>query len=248
MPTLGELAVIAAVALIAGGALYIRLRWRRSPQAYRAMLAIAACYFVAGSIVSVWVLHLVGPGPTVPPPTQIAAPTAAASPMTVAPTLKENYTGPSFPMPQLHYDPAHAILPDPKLTPGDVFPDATKDDVCTPGWSSEHRHVTESMRDQVYSEYGRTRGPGCCEVDHLIPLELGGSNDIKNLWPQPDDPRPGDAEKDSLENDLHARVCRGEISLADAQKCIASNWVECWEKYVVPEYGPQWATANRNGW
>jgi hypothetical protein len=104
------------------------------------------------------------------------------------------------------------------------------------------------MRDKVYAEYGRTRGPGCCEVDHLIPLELGGSNDMKNLWPQPDDPRPGDAEKDSLENDLHARVCKGEMSLADAQKCIVSNWVECWEKYVVPEYGPQWAAANRDGW
>jgi hypothetical protein len=249
MPNLGELAIVATVALAAGGALYIRLRWRRSPQAYRAMLVVAACYFVAGSLMGAWVLHLVGPRqPTVLPPIQVMAPSAAASPLAAAPMLKENYTGPSFPTPPLHYDPARAILPDPKLTPGDVFPDVTRDDVCTPGWSREHRHVTESMRDQVYAEYGRTRGPGCCEVDHLIPLELGGSNDMKNLWPQPDDPRPGDAEKDSLENDLHARVCKGEISLADAQKCIASNWVECWEKYVVPEYGSGWAAANRHGW
>jgi hypothetical protein len=191
------LAALVAAVLIAGSTLYIRLRWRRSPQAYRAMLVIAVCYFVAGSIVSVLVLHLVEPGPTVPP-TQLAIPSAAVTPLAVAPTLKENYTGPSFSIPPVHYDPAHAILPDPKLTPGDVFPDATKDDVCTPGWSREHRHVTEAMRDQAYAEYGRKRGPGCCEVDHLIPLELGGSNDMKNLWPQPDDPRPGDAEKDSL--------------------------------------------------
>jgi hypothetical protein len=34
-------------------------------------------------------------------------------------------------IPPLHYDPAHAILPDSKLTPGDVFPDGTKDAVCT---------------------------------------------------------------------------------------------------------------------
>ena len=116
------------------------------------------------------------------------------------------------------------------------------------GWSREHRHVTEEIRNKAYAEYGRTEGPGCCEVDHLIPLELGGSNDMKNLWPEPDDPRPGQAEKDSLENDLHARVCKGEISLADAQKCIASNWVKCWKKYVVPEYGSEWAAANRHGW
>jgi hypothetical protein len=140
------------------------------------------------------------------------------------------------------------VLPDPKLTPGDTLPAVTAAEVCTPGWASEHRHVTESMRDRVYTEYGRTRGPDCCEVDHLIPLELGGSNDMKNLWPEPDAPRPGWAEKDQLENELHAEVCTGKIPLADAQRCISSNWVECWEKHIVPEYGPEWASENRHGW
>jgi hypothetical protein len=57
----------------------------------------------------------------------------------------------------------------------------------------------------------------CCEVDHLILLELGGSNEIKNLWPEPDDPRPGWDDKDELENELHRPVCSGEMTLADAQ-------------------------------
>ncbi len=61
MPTLRELVIVVAVALIAGGALYIRLRWRRSPQAYRAMLVIAACYFAAGALAVAWVLHLATP-------------------------------------------------------------------------------------------------------------------------------------------------------------------------------------------
>jgi hypothetical protein len=60
-----------------------------------------------------------------------------------------------------------------------------------------------------------TQFDSCCEIDHLIPLELGGSNDVKNLWPQPQDPRPGSFEKDSLENDLHHRVCNGEMSLTN---------------------------------
>jgi hypothetical protein len=93
------------------------------------------------------------------------------------------------------------------------------------------------MRDRVYAEYGRKRGPGCCEVDHLIPLELGGSNDIKNLWPEPDEPRPGDAEKNQLENELHRLVCAGKLLLAEAQRCITANWVACWEKYDLPLYG-----------
>ena len=71
---------------------------------------------------------------------------------------------------------------------------------------------------------------------------------MKNLWPQPDAPRPGWDEKDQLENELHAEVCAGKMTLADAQHCIASNWVECWEKHVVPGYGPEWASENRHGW
>ncbi len=240
--------VLIALALIVSGALYIRLRWRRSPQAYRAMIALAACYFVAGSLTGAWILLLAVTSPSASPIVASSTAGSAANPVALAPTLNPNYTGPSFAIPPLHYDPARAVLPDAKLTPGDTFPGVTAADVCTSGWASEHRHVTEAMRDRVYAEYGRARGPGCCEVDHLIPLELGGSNEIKNLWPQPDDPRPGDAEKDGLENELHRLVCAGKVPLADAQECIASNWVGCWEKYKVPEYGPQWAAANRHGW
>jgi hypothetical protein len=40
------------------------------------------------------------------------------------------------------------ILPDPKLTPGDVF-DVTASDVCTPGYSKKVRNVPQSMKEQV---------------------------------------------------------------------------------------------------
>jgi endonuclease YncB( thermonuclease family) len=53
--------VLLALALVVGGAVYIRLRWRRAPQAYRAMVALAACFFVAGSLTGAWLLHLAAP-------------------------------------------------------------------------------------------------------------------------------------------------------------------------------------------
>src|SRR5512142_879538 len=107
-------------------------------------------------------------------------------------------------------------LPDPACTPGAILPDATKDAVCVPGYSSQTRNVPESEKNQVYAEYGITsHKAGQYEVDHLISLELGGSNDIANLWPEPAEPRPGFHEKDKVENYLHQQVCSGALSLQE---------------------------------
>src|ERR1017187_9497923 len=72
------------------------------------------------------------------------------------------------------------LLPDSKLTPGDVLPVVAKD-VCVSGYSKGVRNVPESEKQKVYLEYGITSHlPHQYEVDHLISLELGGSNDVKN--------------------------------------------------------------------
>ncbi len=117
-------------------------------------------------------------------------------------------------------------LPDNQCTPGAVFPDATAAQICTPGYSKSVRNVSSSVKNEAYAEYDvTTRSPGEYEVDHLVSLELGGSNDIANLWPEAADPRPGFHEKDQVENYLHDRVCSGKISLAQAQQEIATNWL-----------------------
>jgi hypothetical protein len=64
------------------------------------------------------------------------------------------------------------------------------------------------------------------EIDHLISLELGGADDVRNLWPEPYTPRPGAHEKDSVENYLHAQVCNGKMDLAEAQRAIVANWLD----------------------
>jgi hypothetical protein len=122
-------------------------------------------------------------------------------------------------------------LPDPACTPGAVFPKATAADICTPGYSSKVRNVPTSTKDKVYGEYGITsHDPGQYEVDHLVALELGGSNSIANLWPEPAEPRPGFHEKDKVEEYLHAQLCDGKLSLQQVQVQIATNWVEVFNK------------------
>jgi hypothetical protein len=126
-------------------------------------------------------------------------------------------------------------LPDSACTPGAIFPDATTDTlrVCTPGYSKGVRNVPDSVKEQVFAEYSITsRAPGQYEVDHLISLELGGSNDIANLWPEPAEPRPGFHEKDKVENYLHSQVCSGALSLQQAQVEIATNWLGVYQEML----------------
>jgi hypothetical protein len=125
------------------------------------------------------------------------------------------------------------ILPDPKLTPGDTF-DAAAEDVCIPGYAKKVRAVPAWLKRQAYAEYGITQyKTGDYEVDHLIPLSLGGSNSIRNLWPQSTKTSPWNSYvKDALERKLHKLVCAGQLDLKTAQREIASNWIDAYQRYV----------------
>lgn len=116
-------------------------------------------------------------------------------------------------------------LPDQKCTTGVVFPNVTAAQICTPGYAQSVRNVSQSVKNKVYAEYGiSTHSPGAYEVDHEVPLEIGGSNDIKNLWPELSTGPYNAYIKDKVENYLHTQVCSGKIPLKEAQTEIATNW------------------------
>lgn len=123
----------------------------------------------------------------------------------------------------------HGQLPDPRCTPGSIDPDVTQADIrstiCKKGWTATVRPPeaqTERFKyDVAYPHYGTPAGERT-ELDHLVPLELGGSNDATNLWPEyPPSPNP----KDEVEDALNRAVCDGRVSLARAQEAIASDWL-----------------------
>lgn len=123
------------------------------------------------------------------------------------------------------------MLPDHSLTPGDI---ATTDiiKICKPGYASSVRHVSESTKRKVFESYGLEQS-GKFEVDHLISLQLGGSNAPSNLWPQSYYTTPYNAhDKDRLESALHGLVCKGKMSIQDAQKLIRGNWIDAYKLYV----------------
>ncbi len=117
--------------------------------------------------------------------------------------------------------------PDPGCTPGAAL-GLSQNAICTTA-AKGRRSVDEAMRKQVYESYelSASQPKGKYEVDHFIPLELGGSNDLSNLWPQAADPMPGFHQKDCVEDYLHAQVCKAaSMSLAEAQREIASDWLK----------------------
>ena len=123
------------------------------------------------------------------------------------------------------------LYPDPKLTPGDILT-INSNIICQKGYSKSVRNVPSVEKKKVYAEYNTSypQPQGANEVDHFISLELGGSNDIKNLWLEPADPKPGFHEKNKVEDYLHAQACSGNMSLAEAQKEISTDWYSVYLK------------------
>ena len=126
----------------------------------------------------------------------------------------------------------HDGLPDRRCTPGSYYAAATTSRICQPGYSSQVRNVSESTKNAIYRAYGvRHHTRATYEIDHLVPLELGGSNIKANLFAEAGTPKPGFHEKDRLENELHRRVCEGTMRLRHAQRMFATNWVRAYRRY-----------------
>ena len=135
---------------------------------------------------------------------------------------------------------AHAdLVPNKAFTPGKADPTLTQKVICASTFrTTTIRNVTESTKNLAYYKYkvtnhaGYCTGKEGCEIDHLISLELGGSNDITNLWPQSFSGVTNAHDKDKLENKLHTLVCSGKITLPQAQSEISTDWIAAYNKYV----------------
>ena len=133
--------------------------------------------------------------------------------------------------------------PDPTCTPGALNPAVTQATIdrtiCVEGWTDTVRppeSITEQEKAASMAAYGDTDSLGDYEYDHLVPLELGGAtNDPRNLWPEPGaSPNP----KDTVESELRQEVCDGQLTLAQAQHEIVTNWVRLGQPLVTPADGP----------
>ena len=132
-------------------------------------------------------------------------------------------------------------MPDRRCSPGAYATKLTQAVVCANGFhTGNYRGVPQSLKYAVEREYGMKAAKygKALEIDHIVSLELGGSNDIANLFPEKRDIAPGYKLKDKLENRLHGAVCVDHaLTLRAAQKAIAKNWETLYKKIygVLPQ-------------
>jgi len=126
---------------------------------------------------------------------------------------------------------AKGLKPRASLTPGETRP-ISIGEVCRTRQAEVVAAVPEEMRRQVFAAYGIRGDQRNFEVDYLITPDLGGSESLRNLWPQPYGVSWNAHAKDELEQRLHDLVCGGRLDLATAQRAIATDWIGAYRRYV----------------
>ena len=128
----------------------------------------------------------------------------------------------------------HPTLPNPSLTPGKTDPAVTQatiqKTICKKNYTKSVRNVTEAEKKEIMKRYNLPETElHNVEIDHFISLDIGGSNDIENLWPQYYEPEPGARQKDVVETYFHRQICKGKVELFSAQIQM-KNWVSIYQQ------------------
>lgn len=132
--------------------------------------------------------------------------------------------------------PGAGVLPNSVFTPGATRPISLAE-ACASVQSEVVTPVSHQEEGEVFTEYGLPKASAQdYELDYLIPPDLGGADDIRNLWPEPHRGTVWNSyAKDQLEERLHQLVCGGKLSLSVAQQEISNNWIIEYQKYIRSE-------------
>lgn len=121
------------------------------------------------------------------------------------------------------------LLPHGLQTPGSLtYPAPKISEMCSREFRKKFPEIPHELKQKVFEAYGiDISKSNLYQMDHLITPEVGGGNDIKNLWPQSLVSRPWNAHmKDRLENHLHREICQGRMSPNHAQTLLTLDWID----------------------
>lgn len=110
--------------------------------------------------------------------------------------------------------------------------------ICVSGYTKTVRpsvNYTNRIKKSMLSTAGiEAAASSRFELDHIIPLALGGHpSALANFQLQPWEGGSGARRKDVLEVKLQCLVCEGKISLEEAQREIAGDWLVASRKHAL---------------
>jgi len=132
---------------------------------------------------------------------------------------------------------AAAQLPSNYKTPGATMK-ANNAQICAADFTSQAKPVAGWQRAEALERYGLRPDNFTGDLDHLVPVSLGGSNDPDNLWPFH---AQGDFTldaKNALAAKLRDMVCAGKISLKDAQDAFKKDWTKAYRTHMTTLNAP----------
>src|SRR4051812_46604355 len=132
---------------------------------------------------------------------------------------------------------AGAQLPNSFSTPGATAKVSMKD-VCAAGYEATVKPVASWQRNAALEKYGIRPESFSGELDHLVPVSLGGSNEPDNLWPMHAQGDMTPEAKARLAAKLKTMVCDGKMSLKDAQNAFKKDWTKAYKQYATALNAP----------
>jgi hypothetical protein len=125
-------------------------------------------------------------------------------------------------------------------TPGATNPTLTQATVASTICKSHYvnkikSQISTKTSTEVFAEYAIAKKKrSSYAIDHLVPLDLGGTNALTNLWPIPLKGTATPKRKAVVDAAVHKSMCAGFISLATAQGLFNMNWPSINTNVVTP--------------
>jgi hypothetical protein len=141
---------------------------------------------------------------------------------------------------EINYWPDNAVTPglaNPKVTQRNI-----KRTICSPRWVKSARPPDRFFATAETAQFERAssalKDPAHYEIDHRIPIEVGGHpRDAANLWAQPLRIEWNALVKDKLETYIQGEVCARRMKLAEGQAVFQRDWVDVFRQYCGPDPG-----------
>jgi hypothetical protein len=133
---------------------------------------------------------------------------------------------------------ALAQLPDNFKTPG-ATTKANQAAICEAGFVRGVKPASSREQADALERYGIRPESFKGDLEHLVPVALGGSNDPDNLYPFHTNSNELTLEaKHQLADKLQAMVCSGKLSLKEAQAAFKKDWTKAYKQYATAMNAP----------